>query len=162
MKEFWHGDIIMVKYNIQNKFRDGYLCFFHILAIYCPFGRIKRQFYRMRGSNIGKNVDISMGVFMEESFPHLILIEDNVQIGPNVLILTHDSSKHCINPEIPLTVKKVIIKKNSYIGAGAIILPGITIGEQSIIGAGTVVTKDIPPFSIVKGVPGRITGRNGK
>lgn len=123
-----------------------------------PFGRLKRMLYRLRGTEIGKGVDISTGVFIEESFPHLITIEDNVDIGPNVIIVAHDSSYHCIQPDISLICKKVIIKRNAYIGAGAIILPGVTIGEYSIVAAGAVVRKDVPPWTVVAGVPARVIG----
>ena len=54
--------------------------------------------------------------------------------------------------------KRVVIKRNAYIGAGAIILPGVTIGEYSIVAAGAVVTKDVPPRTIVAGVPARVVG----
>jgi len=123
-----------------------------------PFGRIKRALYRLRGTRIGERVDIAMGVFIEESFPQMVTIEDDVDIGPKAIIVAHDSSYHCIQPSIPLIVKEVVIKRNAYIGAGAIILPGVTIGEYSIVAAGSVVTKDVPPRTVVAGVPARVIG----
>jgi acetyltransferase-like isoleucine patch superfamily enzyme len=143
---------------LYEKLFDAYLCALHFLAMHVPFGRVKRLLYRLRGTRIGKGVDISTGVFIEESFPHMITIEDNVDIGPNVIIAAHDSSYHCIQPDIPLICKEVIIKRNAYIGAGAIILPGVTIGEYSIVAAGAVVTKDVPPRSVVAGVPAKVIG----
>jgi len=98
------------------------------------FGRIKRRLYRLRGTKVGRGV----------------------VIGPNVIIVTHDSSYHCIQQDIPLIRREVIIKRNVYIGAGAIILPGVTIGEYSIVAAGSVVTKDVPPHTVVAGVPARV------
>lgn len=124
-----------------------------------PYGRIKRALYRLRGTKIGKSVDISTGVFLEESFPELITIEDNVDIGPKAIIVTHDSSARCMDPEFPIICKRVTIKRNAYIGAGAIILPGVTVGEYSIVAAGAVVTKDVPPRTIVAGVPARVIGK---
>ena len=124
-----------------------------------PFGRLKRMFYRLRGTKIGKSVDIAMGVFIEESFPHLVVIEDNVDIGPNVIIVAHDSSARCMDLELPIICKRVIVKRNAYIGAGAIILPGVTVGEYSIVAAGAVVTRDVPPRTIVAGVPARVIGK---
>jgi len=143
---------------LRRKISDAYLCILHILAMNIPFGRVKRTLYRLRGTKIGKGVDISSGVFIEESFPHLVTIEDNVDIGPNVIIVAHDSSYHCVQPDIPLILKRVTIKRNAYIGAGAIILPGVTIGERAIVAAGAVVTKDVPPRTIVAGVPARVIG----
>ncbi|AKG92423.1 Bacterial transferase hexapeptide {six repeats} [Geoglobus ahangari] len=147
------SDVIM-----NRKLRDLYLWITHLIAMQIPFGRVKRLFYSLRGTSIGKNVDISTGVFIEESFPELVTIEDYVDIGPNVIIVTHDSSPRCIDPNIPIVKKKVVIKKRAYIGAGAIILPGVTIGEGAIVAAGAVVTKDVPPRKIVAGIPAKIIG----
>ena len=143
---------------LREKILDAYLCALHFLAMYAPFGKVKRAFYRFRGTKIGEKVDIATGVLMEESFPHLITIEDNVDIGPRVIIAAHDSSYHCVQPDIPLICKKVRIKRNAYIGAGAIISLGITIGEYSIVAAGAVVTKDVAPRAVVTCVPASVTG----
>lgn len=86
-------------------------------------------------------------------------IGDNVMMGPDVIILT---SNHIINSiNLPMNQqgcveKKVIIGNDVWIGARAIILPGCTIGNGVVIGAGAVVTKDIPDYCIVGGVPAKI------
>lgn len=146
------------KWLFKKKWLDLSLAFLHIFAMGIPFGRMKNKLYKMRGTKIGKNVDISSFVFLEEYYPNLITIEDNVDIGPYVKIVTHDSSMHCINPSIPNEFGAVLIKKNVYIGAGAIILPGVTIGEFSIIAAGAVVTGNIPPYTVVAGIPAKKIG----
>jgi acetyltransferase-like isoleucine patch superfamily enzyme len=143
---------------IYIKWSDFSLSLLHILAMLIPFGRIKRSLYRSRGTTIGRNVDISQFVFMEDSYPSLITIEEYVDIGPKVIIVTHDSSLHCIDSKFPIQCDKVLIKKNAYIGAGALLLPGVVIGEYSIVAAGSVVTKDVPPYTIVAGVPARKIG----
>lgn len=82
-----------------------------------------------------------------------VVIEDNVSIAANTQILTnnHDEKQHRI-----LLCKPVVIKKNAWIGAGVTILPGVTIGENAIVGAASVVTKDVPPNTIVVGNPARV------
>lgn len=89
-----------------------------------------------------------------------ITIEDDVLLGPSIQIFTN---KHrFVNPEIAIIdqgiedPKDVIIKKGSWIGAGTIILPGVTIGRNVVIGAGSVVTKDIPDQTLAVGAPARV------
>ncbi|HEY9246601.1 MAG TPA: hypothetical protein VIO11_07140, partial [Candidatus Methanoperedens sp.] len=64
----------------------------HILAMYTPDIHLKRFFYRSRGTKLGKHVDIAPMVFLEEAYPELITIKDNVDLGPGVTIVAHDSS----------------------------------------------------------------------
>lgn len=84
-------------------------------------------------------------------------IGNNVMIAAHVIItsVTHDYNSPSIRHS-KLIHKKVIIKDNVWIGTGSIILPGITIGEGAVIGAGSVVTHDVPSKSIVVGNPARI------
>ena len=141
-----------------DRFLQAYMYFLHVSAMYVPFGRIKKYLYRLRGTKIGKGVEIAMGVFIEETFPQLVTIEDGVDIGPEVIIVTHDSSFYRVQRDFPVICRKVVIKRNAYIGAGAIILPGVTIGEYSIVAAGAVVTGDVPPRTVVGGVPAKTIG----
>ena len=123
-----------------------------------PTPRLKVFFYRLRGTKIGENVQIAQMVYLEERYSHLITIGDHVQIGPRVIIATHDSSNNLISRDLPLKLGEVIIGNNVYIGAGAIILPGVSIGDNVLIGAGSLVNKSIPPNSVAVGVPARVIG----
>lgn len=84
-----------------------------------------------------------------------ITIEDKVLIAPKVNLVTIN---HPISPaQRRSTVSKpIVIKKGAWIGVAATILPGVTVGENSIVSAGAVVTKDVPDHSIVAGVPAQI------
>lgn len=86
-----------------------------------------------------------------------IFVGDNVMFGPNVIIAT---AGHSVDPPLREKVAQfnipVRIGKNVWIGAGAIVLPGVTIGDHSVIGAGSVVTKDIPPNVVAVGNPCRV------
>ena len=101
----------------------------------------------------GKEVFINFGcTFLDQGG---ITLEDGVFIGPGTKILTEH------HPEEPalrhrLLVKPVIVRRNAWIGAGAMILPGVTIGENAIVAAGAVVTKDVPDNTVVAGVPAKI------
>lgn len=109
----------------------------------CDFGnRIK----------FGKNVFINHSAILSASGG--IEFEDGVMIAPGVRIATinHDmNERHSI-----YTYGKVIIKKNAWIGMNVTICPGVTIGEYAVVGAGAVVTKDVPDYAIVGGVPARV------
>jgi acetyltransferase-like isoleucine patch superfamily enzyme len=84
-----------------------------------------------------------------------ITIEDHVLIGPKVNLITEN---HPLNPadRRALICKPIVIKRNAWIGAGATILPGVTIGENAVVAAGAVVSKDVPGNAIVGGVPAKI------
>ena len=86
-----------------------------------------------------------------------IFIGDNVMLAPNVVIAT---AGHPIEPNLRKKAAQfnmpVRIERNVWVGAGAVILPGVTIGENSVIGAGSVVTKDIPKNSVAYGNPCRV------
>ena len=83
-----------------------------------------------------------------------ITICDNVLIGPNVSLV---SENHPIDPtqRKSLIGKPIVIKNNAWIGASATILPGITVGENSIVAAGSIVTKDVPDNTMVAGNPAK-------
>ncbi|MBR5941692.1 MAG: maltose O-acetyltransferase [Neisseriaceae bacterium] len=114
------------------------------LPFYCDFGRHIR---------IGKEVFINTACVFTDLGG--IVIEDKVLIAPNVKII---SVNHDINPQTRrgLILSPVHIKKNAWIGAGATILPGVTIGENSIIAAGAVVNKNVPDNTIYGGIPAKL------
>jgi len=110
-------------------------------------------------TNFGKHIKICKNVFINHACSFLdlggITIEDDVLIGPKVNLITEN---HPINPSQrkSLVLNSILIKKNAWIGAGATILPGITVGENSIIAAGALVTKDVPDNTIVGGIPAKV------
>jgi len=109
--------------------------------------------------NYGKNTKIGKNVFINFDCTFLdlcgITIEDNVLIAPKVSLL---SEGHPISPENrqSLVSGPIHIKKNAWIGANATILPGVTIGENSVVAAGAVVSKDVPANTVVGGVPAKV------
>lgn len=110
-------------------------------------------------TNLGIFTRLGKNVFINHDCTFLdmggITIEDDVLIGPKVCITTEG---HPLNPQErkQLLVKPVVIKRNAWIGAGAIILPGVTIGENTVVAAGAVVSKDVPDNTVVAGVPAKI------
>ncbi len=106
---------------------------------------------------IGKNCKISSHTFICEG----VHIEDNVFIGHNVTFI-NDKIPRSVNPDGSMQseenwkVVETYIKKGASVGSSATILCGVTVGENAIVGAGAVVTKDVPPGVVVAGVPARI------
>ncbi len=119
---------------------------------------------RIAGVKIGRKSVINEGFTLtcDVGYEGNLLIDDRVAIGPNTIVIltSHPNfSKLWELKEIYPSVEvkgKVNIKHDAWIGAGCIILPNVTIGEFSIVGAGSVVTKDVPSFTIVAGVPAKI------
>lgn len=110
--------------------------------------------------NYGNNTTLHEHVFINYDCSILdlcgeVTIEEGVMIAPRVSITTEG---HPINPthRLSLEGKPVTLRKNAWIGLGAIILPGVTIGENSVVASGAVVTIDVPKNTLVGGVPARI------
>lgn len=98
---------------------------------------------------IGDNVTIKSGVYIWDG----TRISNNVFIGPNVTFTNDKMPRSKVYPDEFL---KIIINEHASIGANATLLPGITIGKSAMIGAGSVVTKDVPDYAIVVGNPAKI------
>jgi len=109
--------------------------------------------------NYGKNIEIGKNVFINFDCVFLdlggITIGDNVFIAPKVSLL---SEGHPLSPaeRQSLVPGHIHIKKNAWIGAGATILPGVTVGENAVVAAGAVVSKDVENNTVVGGVPAKL------
>lgn len=106
---------------------------------------------------IGNDVWIGQGAFLHSAGN--IEIEDEVGIGPFVRILTSKHGEAGVDVSIldaPLEFAPVVLEKGCDIGINAIILPGVRVGKGAQVGAGAVVTKDVPPYAVVAGNPARI------
>lgn len=106
---------------------------------------------RAKNMEIGENVFVNHGLTCMSSGG--ITIEDNVMIGPEVALIT---ANHDLKDTRVLIFKPITIKKNAWLGARAMIMPGVTIGEGAIVAGGAVVTKDVPPNTVVGGVPAKV------
>ncbi len=162
----------------QNKFNEIVLMFFVEILPSAHWGNvIKRKILMLAGAKVGKNVDIARtvcimrlkglelgnGVVIARGSILIcsgtIKIEDDVLIGYGAKIL---STNHAVPQDKSLiklaghVCSPILIKKGVWIGANAVVLAGVTIGEGSVVAAGAVVTKDVPPFVYVGGVPAKV------
>lgn len=136
-------------------------------------GKIREVFSRLTGkpvdetfflippfyTDFGENISVGKNVFVNHACTFMdrggITLEEEVLIGPKVNLLT---TNHPLNPaERRATISMpIVIKKKVWIGASATIMPGVTIGENSVVAAGAVVTKDVPANTVVAGIPARV------
>jgi acetyltransferase-like isoleucine patch superfamily enzyme len=105
---------------------------------------VRVRLNRWRGVNIGKDVWIGYDTIIETSCPHLVTIRDRAAIGMRVTIIAHNREQ-----------RGVVIEEDASIGAGVIVLPNVVIGRGAIVTAGSVVTKSVPPKTMVQGNPAR-------
>jgi acetyltransferase-like isoleucine patch superfamily enzyme len=110
-------------------------------------------------TNFGIFTSIGKNVFINHACSFLdmggITLEDDVLIGPKVNLITEN---HPMDPtdRRALITKPIVIKRNAWIGAGATILPGVTVGENSVVAAGSVVSKDVLANTVVGGIPAKV------
>lgn len=115
-----------------------------------PFNFMRILLYRLVGFKIGKNVFIGMKCYLDDLEPEKTIIEDNVIMSYGCYFAIHGKSQ---------ANTTITIKKHAYIGMSCNILggkKGIEIGEYSVIGAGTLVNKSIPPYAVAVGVPVKV------
>lgn len=154
-------DNILEKKNINNVKLGENVKIFDFVNLYgCSIGdnsKIGTFVEIQKNATIGKNCKISSHTFICEG----VHIGDNIFIGHNVTFI-NDKHPRAANPDGSLQteadwkVVETFIKNGASIGSSSTILCGITIGENAIVGAGAVVTKDVPPNTIVAGVPAKV------
>lgn len=132
------------------------------IAMYYPLppsGRI--WIHRRRGVKIGNNTMIGLNVYLDLVFPNFISIGNNVSFAGFNCVLCHSTPYVQFGPMLESFAAPVVIEDDAWITTGVTILPGVTVGKGSLLAAGAVVTKDVPPYTIVGGVPAKIIGEAG-
>lgn len=109
------------------------------------------------GIAIGSNVALNRGCEFYTSFAYkdeTIVLEDNVTVGYNTKFYMAQHDYRLLN--LPHIAKGIRVCQHAWIGGNVVVLPGVTIGEGAVIGAGSLVSKDIPPYTVAVGVPARV------
>ncbi len=119
---------------------------FSVLAQHWFGWKLRGRFWALAGVRIN-TAYIGRECFFDQEVPELITVEDEVTMSTRVTVIAHDTQR--------AVVGTVVIRRRAFIGAGAIILPGVEIGEDAVIGAGAIVTKSVPPGVTVVGNPAR-------
>ena len=123
---------------------------FSLLAQHWLGWRWRTRFLRWSGVRIGTSY-VGRNCIFDQEVPELITIEEEVTISSGVIIMAHDSYRHVVAP--------IHIGRRAFIGAGAVILPGVRIGNDAVVGAGAVVTRSVPDGVTVVGNPARPLAR---
>lgn len=134
---------------------------FAIFARHLFPAQLRMPFYKAMGVKVGKGSKIAATVEIDMSAPELITIGKDVWVTRGVMLLCHqrDLSFYEIGKPVmdcPLKFAPINIKDGVHVGIGSIIMPGVTIGEGAVIGAGSVVTRDVPPYCVAVGAPAKV------
>lgn len=151
----FHGSLGGLRYYLRLIRRIIFDC----LARHVPFPGLAVKFHRMNGVLIGNHVYVGPRVLFDLMYPELISVGDNISIGMGTMVFAHSNPTCSIELKLnhyPRRTSPVLIKNGAWIAPGAIILPGVTIHENAVVGAGSVVTKDVPAYTVVAGNPAKV------
>lgn len=130
-----------------------------LIAQHFPSNSIRRYGLRICGYSIGQKVYVGQDLIVASPITEKscnLIIGNRVAIGPRVtIVLSSDANWSKLMEQIPFIKSTVTLDDDCWIGAGAIILPGVTIGKMAIVGAGAVVTKNVKSNTVVAGVPAK-------
>ncbi|MCM1139374.1 MAG: acyltransferase [Muribaculum sp.] len=149
---------------VNKTFRDSFLlcCIMNnwLLSPLLP-RKIRPWVLRKIGCNVGKDVFVGDSVKIDTGHSDLITIEDGVSIAGGTRLLCHqrDFSDYCVGDEylaLGYVLKPIVLKKGCLVGMESFVMPGVTIGEGAVVGAGSLVTKDIPDWTIAAGRPAKV------
>ncbi|MEI6346976.1 MAG: acyltransferase [Bacteroidota bacterium] len=127
-----------------------------IIALKIPYSGFKVRLHKFRGVRISPKVSIGPFVFIDDVYPNYVVLEEGCSLSGYNVVLTHYKPLRFHKEVSEAFVSPTIIGKNAVLAVNVTVLPGVKIGEGSIIAAGSVVTKDVPPFVLAGGVPARI------
>jgi len=146
--------------HVRNAFLLKY-CMYSVLLSPINYRKIRPMVWRWMGAKVGKDCFIGYEVWVDMTNTHLVELEDHVHIANRCLLLCHqrDLSDYYIGDDyakLGYHKKKIILKKGCLIGMNSMIMPGVTVGEGAIVGAGSLVTKDVPAWTIATGRPAKV------
>jgi len=133
-----------------------------IIALWIPVSNFRVFLHRLRGVTIGQHVFIGSHVLLDNVYPEYVILEDDCILSGSNIILTHSMPRMHFKNVFEAFAATVTIKKGAWLSAGVIVLPGVTVGEYSVVTAGSVVTSDVPPYSVVRGNPAEVISRFNK
>ena len=149
---------------VHKTFRDSFLLSWvmnnWLLSPLLP-RKVRPWVLRKIGCKVGKDVFVGDSVKIDSGHSDLITIDDGVSIAGGTRLLCHqrDFSNYCVGDEylaLGYVLKPIVLKKGCLVGMESFVMPGVTIGEGAVIGAGSLVTKDVPAWTIATGRPAKV------
>lgn len=146
-------------HNIMQKHRSNMMDW----AILEPFAprKLRPHLMRKMGCKVGKGCFIGDHVRIDQGHADMITLEDSVSVASGTRLLCHqrDFSHYFVGSDymqLGYTIKPIVLKKGCLVGMESFVMPGVTIGEGAIVGAGSLVTRDIPAWTIATGRPAKV------
>lgn len=121
----------------------------------CPFNSIRVKFQRLRGVHIGNNVYIGKKVFIDNLYPNFVYLEEGVHLHSGCMIISHFNPPKRFCNLFEACANPVVIKTGAIVGLRAVVMPGVTVGHNAVVTAGSIVMKNVAPFTMVQGNPAR-------
>ena len=144
------------KRTFGQKMRKVRNTIYMLLAYACPNNKLRQWMHRRRGVHIGKNVYLGMFCFLDNLHPEYIYIEDNASVNAGTMILTHFNPMKRYAAVFQAQMAPVLIKEGAIVAVRSTIMPGVCIGKNAVVSAGSVVDKDVADCTIVKGNPMKV------
>lgn len=163
-EEYGQVTILQVLARVYKTYRDGFLLKYvmnsWILSPFLP-RKIRPWVLRKVGCHVGKGCFIGDTVIIDSGHSDMITLEDGVSIAGGTRLLCHqrDFSDYFVGSDylsLGYNVKPIVLKKGCLVGMESFVMPGVTIGEGAIVGAGSLVTKDVPAWTIATGRPAKV------
>jgi maltose O-acetyltransferase len=132
------------------------------LGAHHPDNRTRQIFFRMTGVHIGEGVNITPGLVVNDGYSGLVQIGNRVSIATNVTLVADSNPNNSRLLEQPyvkehlIKTAPVVIEDDVWLGTSVVVLPGVRVGRGAVVGAGAVVTRDVPSFAVVAGAPARV------
>ena len=143
------------KRTIRQTLRKMRNTIYLLLAYSCPNNKMRQWMHRRRGVHIGKNVYLGLFCILDNLYPEYIYIEDNASINAGTMILTHFNPMKRYASVFQARVAPVLIKEGAIVAVRSIISPGVCIGKNAVVSAGSSVEHDVADYTIVQGVPAK-------
>lgn len=148
---------------VLDTYKKAFLCSWMNSWLLSPIlpRRVRPWIMKKCGAHVGKGCFIGDNVHFDSGHADLITLEDSVSIAGGSRLLCHqrDFRDYCVGDDymkLGYTLKPIVLKKGCLIGMESFVMPGVTVGEGAIVGAGSMVTKDVPAWTVVIGRPAKV------